>query len=222
MSRPPVRDYFRIRAWEIYAENQRLTAADVVSVLDQEGHTDTPSPRWVSEQIRAFKGLPAEEQMGFRTARWPEICEHGFVPWEAGCTILELMRLSAPTPSTRLAKWYWRVTLAVPDAPYEDRSAVSQMLAAAEALGNEDRLDNYRRAEDYLRAMPWQSEEARNSFFSYGNPTMISVSEGTSEQQLQNALQSIMAPTTAKAVGEIMRGDHLRGEPQNKKRKATK
>lgn len=103
-----------------------------------------PSDRTV-RQIRA--NTPPSELRQYHTVRWPESFEgehgaSGDLPWEAAPTALELLRyLNMVRPSVRLARLFWRVTQAAPDAPTYARFSAAQQLAEAE-LGISDDDDD--------------------------------------------------------------------------------
>lgn len=104
----------------------------------------------------------------YRYVYWPESFQAGDLPWEAAAVVLELMEdhrqrhqrapdIWTERPTVRLARWFWRVTQAAPDAPKGWRSEFAGALARAEALGTLGRTA--RNVEKLLLEWhPWRSE----------------------------------------------------------------
>jgi hypothetical protein len=188
MARPKTKDYWEEGIRILTEEDPRLGPLGVRSQLiklveaDAEGKAGplrVPSLRTIGRIQRQFRPLPEEERRPYRIFRWPESFERGDLPWEAQGAALELMRVwargprlgmvspearrllsPAARPSVRLARWFWRMTQAAPDATALERRHIAGLLAAAEAGDPDVR----RAAEGWLCYAPWRSEEARGAY----------------------------------------------------------
>jgi hypothetical protein len=145
-----------------------------------------PSLRTIGRIQREFRQRPEEERRPYRDLYWPESFERGDLPWEASAAALELLRvwekwpphilemiLPVPEeralfgynfgdrPSVRLARWFWRLTQAAPDADAKDRRSVAEFLEAAEVVGSEP---VERAVEAFLQYAPWRSAEAATAY----------------------------------------------------------
>lgn len=136
----------------------------------QDGRSDLPSERSVSRYMQGHKGLTLEERRQYKLLRWPD--NLGDLPWEAGPAVLDLLRQlrqeGAGRPTVRLARWYWRLWQAVPDAPFGVRLSLSILHAALEELAEfipDDWVRGIKEAwEWYLAYAPWRGEEAAKAY----------------------------------------------------------
>jgi len=131
---------------EITENNPRLGPKAVLQRLEKDpecagqDEKNWPSESTVGRIQRKFRQKPDEERRLCRWFYWPESCERGDLPWEASEAALELLRFwqrGSPTtrPSVRLARWFWRITQAAPNASDFERRHYAGWLAAAEAVG---------------------------------------------------------------------------------------
>ena len=124
-------------------------------------YPDRPSERWIEEKLKTeWDDLPASEKQGYSAFYWPGSMLSGALPWEAAPAALELFALmntgnSRGRPHIRHARWFWRVTLAAPDAPIYRREDISRELARLEGRGPIPQG----LGEEYLAFAPWRSEE---------------------------------------------------------------
>lgn len=139
MSRSPI-DRFYLRRLADLAE-AGCNCSQIARQLEQEakeaGRADWPSYRTVARYVKAIAALPPAERRQQQPYRWPAAHEDGTLPWEAAPAALELARYfrqRAPkmAPSTRHAKWFWRLRLAAPTAPVDALARWSWLLASAE------------------------------------------------------------------------------------------
>lgn len=120
----------------------------------------TPSARTVGRIRQEFWKLPAEEQQQYGLFCWPDSMDNGALPWEAASAAFELLQRAHQDerpPPVRLVRWFWRITLAAPDADFSLRLPFAQCMAAAEVLGGPVGAKVQRWVESYLRFAPWQS-----------------------------------------------------------------
>ena len=164
--------YWIERILSIKANNRRWGAGRITTQLEigaeQAGRTDVPIERTVSRILaKEWSGLTDEEQAQYQFFHWPESMVRGDLPWEASAAALDLCWQFHIThkgrPSIRLVKWFWRVTLAAPDAPRGDRFDAASLLAVEES-GALNLLDDLRGIEWNLAFAPWRSEERRKVY----------------------------------------------------------
>ena len=121
---------------------------------------------------REWEPLSEQEKTLYRYFSWPESMERGQLPWEASSYALELVShwRYSPAPTVRMALWYWRVSLAAPDAPAVTRFGIAELLASAETIKKyPDKLTKDKMQEVnpkvmlFLSLTPWRSpsHEAR-------------------------------------------------------------
>jgi len=108
------------------------------------------------------------EKNAYRVLRWPESFGTPELPWEASAACLELLafrdRSGRLRPSARVAKWFYRLTLAAPEAPAFVRDFNATNLATSEKLGILDefgngRVSDGRMAEVVFATTKWRSED---------------------------------------------------------------
>lgn len=131
---------------EVKENHQDWGAGRILGHLEQEaarlGKEPPPLSAATVRRIiaREWPKLSAEQRRDFRYVHWPETFERGDLPWEAAPAALELVaageRNGEGRPPVRLTKWLCRVTLAVPDAPWDARLIVASVLAESEARGH--------------------------------------------------------------------------------------
>jgi hypothetical protein len=105
----------------------------------------------------------------YRDFYWPESMERGDLPWDASAAALELLGFVVDgetprgRPSARLAKQFWRVTLAAPDATADKRLQIAALLSMWTANGQRHR-NEVRGIEWYLAFAPWRSARNREQY----------------------------------------------------------
>jgi hypothetical protein len=100
-----------------------------------------PDQRTVRRIMKHFRELPETEQRTYASFQWPQSMESKDLPWEASAAALELLRhevIERPSalpvadkgffraPTNHTALWFWRITLAAPDAPIEFRARLAR------------------------------------------------------------------------------------------------
>lgn len=190
MPRPKVDQDWVTVIYSLKANEPKLGARAILTRL-QKARNDggisekCPGLRTVGRYLKEWPGLPEEERRLYRELSWPESFERGDLPWEASQAALELLRvwawpppmletmfepealqslgLSYPTarPSIRLARWFWRLTQAAPDADASERRKIAEWLEAAEVLRSEP-AD--RAVEAWLQYAPWRSAGASAAY----------------------------------------------------------
>ena len=128
-----------------------------------------PSERTISRiREKEWSVLSESERSEYRACYWPESMERGDLPWEASAATLELIlalegEASEGRPSIRLARRFWQVALAAPDARLDDRLRAARLLAAWESLQTRP-SDQLRGIEWYLAFAPWRSDHHSDSY----------------------------------------------------------
>ena len=69
--------------------------------------------------------------------------------------------LGEQRPTVRLAKAFWRITLAAPDLDVNKRVRFARMWSASDLMGRYPIKRDLRNLEGYLAYAPWRSEEAQ-------------------------------------------------------------
>jgi hypothetical protein len=141
------------------AENEpQRSPREIFERLEREAETlgrdDAPSKRTIGRIRAEHKAVPEMERVAYRYVYWPEAMERGSLPWEASAAVFELLRYCAAQgrrPTVREAFWYWRATLAAPDAPAADRRRVADTLGIFENIPE----SAARLAEGFLLHRPW-------------------------------------------------------------------
>jgi hypothetical protein len=152
MPRRPIHRFWQDRIKELTENFPGISAEAVEATLRQNtaaarraGASDAvPTPRTIARYIRAFKPQPEQDRLAYRYASWPESMESVFLPWEASRPLLDLLyeRLKnykgSPEaamytlPTNLEARWFWRLTLAAPTLPIEQRANMAKQIADTE------------------------------------------------------------------------------------------
>jgi hypothetical protein len=135
------------RGWLAYHfANHPAVNSNALSELAQRwaerlGRDDAPKRAIAYRYQAAFKQLPEEVQKGFRTCEWPQAMYDGALPWEASGEVVALLNWvkeqGLPPPTISVAKWFWRTSLVVPDAPLESRLALAITASTHEETNKE-------------------------------------------------------------------------------------
>jgi hypothetical protein len=139
LPRPPTPDFWITRLWEEQANRPHQSAAALATLFEKEGarigRDDYPAARTITRLKARFNALDESEKERYREVYWPEVCESGLFPWEAGRAVLELLGYLWPRrPTVLAARAFWRVTLARPDLEIHEKWAATKMLAIFETL----------------------------------------------------------------------------------------
>ena len=168
MPQRPIAEHWKRRIGTL-VENpprgERLTDRRIAAVLEEEaqrlGRDDSPSERSVG-RIRKHHERPGaeDERREYRLYRWPNSMEDESLPWEAAAAGLELMRAYGyKRPLVPLVRWFYRLTLAVPDAPLKERKNRAIFLAMNEAADSPN-PQAYDTVEGWMLYQPWTSADA--------------------------------------------------------------
>jgi hypothetical protein len=178
MPQPPVDPRWVKAVTALLGFDDRMKAAKIRSHLERAAEAKgsrypgkVPHLRTI-ERIRAKVIADAARTGGesltpYREFHWPETMESGALPWEAASALFELVgyfRMNGDPVTIRRARWFWYVTLACPEAPFEDRRALTTYLIAAEDVLEGMRSDIYRHVEGKIVCAPWRSAEHRQEF----------------------------------------------------------
>jgi len=171
MPQRPIADHWR-RQVRLLVENappgERLTDRRIAAMLERDalrlGRHDSPSERSVGRIRKQHEDTRPAERREYRRFRWPDSMEDESLPWEAAPAALELMRAySYERPLLPVIRWFWRVSVAVPDAPLEERKNRAIFLAMNEAAAspNPRALES---VECWMIYQPWTSADAELKF----------------------------------------------------------
>lgn len=128
MSRPPeLQKYWEPSVKELFANEPRLKNSEVLDKLGKDlaarpdSYPDAPplpSERTIARIRKSLQDDPPEVRQAYRYVSWPESFGTPDLPWSASASLLELMSVypAGERLTVRVAKWYWRVTQAVPEA----------------------------------------------------------------------------------------------------------
>lgn len=160
MPRPPDRAVydavFTVAASPAYATNTppftTVKASKVTSALADLGIE--VSDRNVQRILSKYADLKETQRLGYMEATWPESCEYGALPWEAGEALLRrigaLRAEEFPPPTNRHVLWYWRVCQAAPHADDVERVRAALLLEIAGAGFADDSRGLRRDVETFL------------------------------------------------------------------------
>ena len=140
MPRPRIHRFWIEKIRGILANNSPMGGVEMRRLLKydpemekQNPPTPVPSDRAIRRIMAEFKDAPEEERLPYQFFAWPGSMENGALPWEASRAVLDLLRLRTENrmrpPLIREAQWFWRVTLAIPDAAIEKRRHIALHLA---------------------------------------------------------------------------------------------
>jgi hypothetical protein len=154
MARPAIIHDWEKEIFEILADDETVSAGKIraaILKLVRSGLTKkaVPSQRTIGRIKERWRDLPSQRQLLYRQFHWPESMGSDQLPWEASAAVLELLSWLRETsdaeawqrPDTGLVTWYWRATLAAPNAPTNIRVQAARHLLAWEILGERSRLD---------------------------------------------------------------------------------
>lgn len=136
-------EQWRQRTFRIIAAEPKLGDKAIADRLKAEdaklGKGDYPSARTVRRIRDEYGKLQEVERRQYQLFSWPGSMGEEDLPWEASPAALELLQHYRNNgfgrPLLRLAKWYWRASLASPGMAMPDRMEIARTLAAAEVLG---------------------------------------------------------------------------------------
>jgi len=133
-----------------------------------------PATRTIEKRVAKIKADAAAmaKVEALRRVRYPESFGDLDLPWESVPHILDFMTIypslqadpnlvdimvdGSYLPTTRAAKWYWRLTLAAPDSPQRSRCIMAFMSAFAEVTEKQEYKNLYNRnIESWLLFKPW-------------------------------------------------------------------
>ena len=211
MPQPAVEKPVRASVFVMFAEDAPPTTKEIrarlISAADEAVKAGrpfkVPSERTIRRLHQEYKeDLTDEERSQYHQLKWPESMEMGVaiteLPWDASASVLELLAFSQREgrrrPTIRQAKWFWRITLAAPDAPLPSREYSSWMLAAHEDRGSVPE-EELRKVEWFLAFAPWRSDDNRQSYKG-------AIDEGTVPQPL---LQILLDPHLVVEISQDLR-----------------
>jgi hypothetical protein len=127
-----------------FANRPDLNPAEISELAQKEAERSNPPPsppaRATAYKYRdLYETIPEHIREGYRQFVWPDMMEDGSLPWKASRDALDLLNwadehdLSPPTVA--ITAWFWRVTLALPDAPLGLRLRIAVTIATHKEAG---------------------------------------------------------------------------------------
>jgi len=179
MGRSPVDEFWLKKINELTANFPKLGPKAAAQRFEKDpecaARDDWPSESTIGRKQREFRRKDPAEQVGYRWLHWPESFDEGALPWESAGAALEVLRFyrekGTGRPPIALARWYWRLTLAAPDAPFAGRFQMAALLQAAAFPNMPPEAQDWPEAvEEWLTYGPWRSEEAAAAYEAAGLP----------------------------------------------------
>ena len=161
--------YWVERVLSIKGQNETWGQERIERALDKEAEeknlTGSPSTATIGRILRReWKTLSPEKKAQYRLCYWPESMERGDLPWDASASALELLGLRSWRHTIRVAKWFWRVSMAAPDLSAEQRLDLAMWFVSREAGGRYETEEIIRGVEGYLRCAPWRSDQNKQRY----------------------------------------------------------
>lgn len=172
MPRPgPPMEYVKL-VHHLAADGMKPSAIsrEIADRARREGWADAPQLRTVQRLYARWLEFPEEERRLQGRVHWPEAMLLGLLPWEAAPIVLDLLRwrdgLGRGRPSVRLARWFWRVSLAAPDLSLGERACLAGELADAEYIRQTERgeVSSPEGYEWYLAYHPWRGADDQAAY----------------------------------------------------------
>src|SRR5205823_1337322 len=133
--------YWVQRVWALASEDGMRSPAIYRAVMaegERQKRNDYPSERQIRRLLADYRALPEHERREHAYFTWPDTMLTGALPWEASRAVLDLvqwrMDQERDQPTVRLAKWFWRLRLAVPSIPVDAGEWLAEHLAAGESI----------------------------------------------------------------------------------------
>ncbi|MSQ14884.1 MAG: hypothetical protein EXR50_03370 [Dehalococcoidia bacterium] len=191
MAPPRVNTYWVAKVGEIYeqAAQEKDRSATAISLQlkhhfafelkdrerEKAEYHAPPSPRSISRIIKEHQQKPEAQRIQHRLFSWPQSMGTPDLPWEASRAMLELLGLLSQSghnrPLNRNAKWYWRISQALPAAPPIVRYHLAAEMAFMEVAGVLAHRQFTEPVEKYLvtRGSPTAAIDWTKEFSAYGS-----------------------------------------------------
>lgn len=171
MPRPKTNAWYAVRVAALAEEGHKppKIAEFLAEQARAAGRNDSPSERTVRRLFDEHNALPEHVRIEQGLLRWPESFAAGRLPWDAARAALELLRFRDQAgfaqPTTRQAKWFWRLRLASPSLPIQEGNSTSWTLATAEYLEHAGfKVQGPSGLDLYLAYEPWASADQDASY----------------------------------------------------------
>jgi hypothetical protein len=137
MVRERLGDFWVDCIYSTFSNEPGLKDREVADRMQQLGKTlgrsDFPAHRTVTKYRAIFETLAEDMKAGYRIFRWPASIEARLLPSEASPAALELLGWSnqydLPRPTVAMVRWYWWVSLAIPQATLAKRLTIAGTVA---------------------------------------------------------------------------------------------
>lgn len=222
MARPKASVSQQMRTYELYREGCGPTA-----IFNQlcEGFEDPVSARTVTAWLRGFRDLPKESTVVDARFEYHRMGEYG-LPWDGGCYLMDMWAWAGefwadlagklgdpepPRPTVRLACWWWRVHLLVPEESRLDVYVWAQAFSRRELL--QDILGetvDMTGLSAYLAYRPWESAEKRFVYVQAVENDRIPLPPNAWEEYLlSRRVRKMAGRSEGPAIGRGLTADRL-------------
>lgn len=174
MPRPRIQPFWVERIRTFLANDPAMTGTEIRHRLASDPKikkeaplTPVPSDRAIRRVMAEFRAAPKGERLPYQFFAWPGSMENGALPWEASRAVLDLLRFRTENglgpPLIREAQWFWRVTLAIPDAPIGKRRHIALHLAM-HAIALNPSPQTLTAVQWKLTYQPWRSAKDKKAY----------------------------------------------------------
>ena len=174
MPRPAIDRYWQAAITALAeADKASLSVDAIVASLKEQappaGVSDpVPSARTVARYVKDARNAAEKDRLPYRVFSWPQSMEEGSLPWEASRVLFDWLRDRAdkgrPAPLVDEARWFWRVTLAIPEAPFADRADIAGHLTLVERYGCQPHAGAPEILQRLLTYQPWRSDDDKRAY----------------------------------------------------------
>jgi|SRR5919106_5946980 hypothetical protein len=126
------------------------------TVARELGRNDAPARATTYKYFDFYQRIPERLRSRYQEFVWPEVMEAGILPWEASRVVLDLLAWAAghqlPPLTVGIVEWFWRISLALPEAPLHLRLRVA--LTCATYWEADERIPENLRTQITLQTVP--------------------------------------------------------------------
>lgn len=159
--RPRILDFWIDHIRVLKANDPKLSGARIRAELKKVEAPPTPPPslRAILRVLEEFQDVPRVDQERYKHFVWPHSMDTSQIPWEASRIVLDLIRYRAEQqmepPLVREAEWFYRVSIAAPDATISMRFTFTLAILAGGTSGWLEKVLAFR---------PWRSSEDAEAY----------------------------------------------------------
>lgn len=118
MPRPPTANKWveEIRYWHANNRMSAIAIAAELQKMERPGDI-APAEKTVRKYVNEYDALSDSDRSQYQRVSYPESFGDGCpLPWDAAPAVIELLSQRTERPTIPVARWFWRVTQALPDA----------------------------------------------------------------------------------------------------------